>query len=269
MKTIKIFYAVLTGAILLVLAACNKGEDDFFHSGDIVTVNFKGYNASDEELEVKIDTTKMKSPLKSNSDISENTLYTFYGNQSEAKLTITEKSTGKLVLEREVKKDEKNVTVNLFYMDGKVSEMPEKPAVEKGKNKVIYMFKPTLTNYTGLVDIEAVKVDNLSGGALMERIGRINNVKPNEFTTEPLIFPTFKTGAQEINGVRVSPALYIRIYKAGTNEYYTNGTGYTWHENSTSPAKNAAATASSRMYIIEEVSYDGTQMSFQTVFQQL
>lgn len=263
MRTIKLFYAILTGAFLLVLAACNKGEDDFFYKGEVLTVNLTGYNGSSEELEVKIDTVKFKYAVPPNEAINQSDAYLFSGNQATAKLTITEKSTGKLVLERELKKNERIATVNLFYMDGMVSELPKIPPVEEGKVKMIYMFRPTVTNYTGLLDIEAIKIDQLSGAS--EKIGRINNVKPNEFTTEPLTFSTFKTGIQVVNGVRQAWSLYLRIYKAGTNEYYTQGTRYTWHENSSSPGKAAASTASSTLYIVGEFPSSGTQMGFRTI----
>jgi hypothetical protein len=265
MKTIKIFYAVLTGAILLVMAACNKGENDFVHQSGAAVLNLTGHNGSTQQLVVKIDTVEFTDYImRANAKIAQSHPY-LLKNKTEVSYSITEQSTGKLLLEGKLRKGEiKNI--NMIYLLGKVIDnMPALPAVEEGKVKMYYMFVPTVTNYTGLVDIEAVRIDNISGA--IEKIGRINNVKPFEFSSEPLIFSTFKTGIQEVNGVRQAWNLYLRIYKAGTSEYYTNGTGYTWHENSSNPGKAAAATASSTLYIVGEAP-SGTQMRFSTIYSQ-
>ncbi|MEQ7800191.1 hypothetical protein ABDJ41_10295 [Pedobacter sp. ASV1-7] len=263
MKLNKLYFACMGMLILLLATACNKGEVEFLYKGDMLPVTLKGYNGSSEQLIVKIDTFKFKYELGENSTINLSDAYTFPEDKNKAILTISERSTGKLVLERELDRKDGPTTISLLYIDGKVSDMPEVPAVEEGKVKMYYMFVPNVTNFTGLVDIEAVKIDNLSGA--IERIGRINNVKPFEFTAEQLTFSTFKTGIQEINGVRQAWNLYLRIYKAGTNEYYTNGTGYTWHENSSNPGKAAASTASSTLYIVGEAP-SGTQMRFRTLY---
>lgn len=264
MKTIKIFYTLLTGAILLVLAACNKGEDEFLYKGDILPVTIKGYNGSNEQLIVKIDTFKFKYELGGNSTINLSDAYTFPKDQSKATFTITEKSTGKVVLEKELNRKDGPTTVNLLYMNGKViSDVPVVPSVEEGKVKMYYMFTPTITNYTGLVDIVLYKYYTTS--QVWEEVTRMDNVKPNEFTKEPITYSTFATGVGEYFGIRQGRNLFVRIYKAGTNEYYTEGTGYTWHITSSSPGKSAAATASSTLYIVGEAPR-GTEMRFRTLF---
>lgn len=115
MKTMKIFYALLTGALLMVLAACGKDEGEFLHKGDMLPVVIKGYNGSSEELVVKIDTFKFKFDLPSQQALNQSDAYTFIGDRTTALLTITEKTSGKLVLERQLEKGEKNVAINLFY----------------------------------------------------------------------------------------------------------------------------------------------------------
>lgn len=263
MKTRKIINALIAVVVLLIMAACNKGEDEFLYKGDMLPVTIKGYNGSNQELEVKIDTFKFKYALIGNSTINLSDGYTFPANQSKATLSIKEKSTGKLVLEKELKKGDGPTTLSLLYMDGKVSNMPELPRVEAGKIKAIYMFKPTFTNYTQPVDIVAGKYWSAPND-VFEEFARIKNVKPNEFS-EPIILSTFSTaGGQQYNGVASLVSFQIRIYKAGTNEPYTEGTGYQWHVTSSPPPKPAAATASSKLYIIEE-SPSGTQMKFRAL----
>lgn len=263
MKNIKIFYPILIGAFLLVLAACNKGEDDFLYKGDMLSVSIKGYNGSNEQLEVKVDTFKFKYELGGNSTINISDAYTFPANQAKTTLTIKEKGTGKLVLERELKKEDGPTVIRFLYMDGKVTDMPEVSPVEEGTIKAVYMFKPTRTNYNEPVDIVAGKYWSAPNN-VYEEFARIKNVKPNEFS-EPIKLSTFSTAyGQTYNGV-VSPVSFqIRIYKAGTNVPYTEGTGYEWHVTSSPPPKPAAATASSRLYIIEE-NPSGTQMRFRAL----
>lgn len=263
MKNIKIFYLVLTGTLLLALAACNKGEEGFLYKGDMLAVTIKGYNGSSEQLEVKIDTFKFKYMLAGNNTINISDAYTFPANQHKTTLTIKEKGTGKLVLEKELKKEDGPTTISFLYMDGKVTDMPQVSPVEQGKIKAVYMFKPTHTNYNEPVDIVAGKYWSAPNN-VYEEFARIKNVKPNEFS-EPIKLSTFPTTyGQTYNGV-VSPVSFqIRIYKAGTNVPYTEGTGYEWHVTSSPPPKPAASTASSRLYIIEE-NPSGTQMRFKAL----
>jgi hypothetical protein len=265
MKTKNILHSMLAGALLFVLAACSKGGDDFLYKGDMLAVTIKGYNGASEDLIVKIDTLKFKFDLYAMSTINLSDAYTFPADKEKTTLTITEKNSGKLVLQKEVSKDDGPITINLLYLNGKVTEMPKLPPVEDGKVKMHYMFAPTVTNYTGLVDIVLYKYYTTS--LIWEEVTRMNNVKPNEFTTEPITYPTFTTGVGEYFGVRQGRNLYVRIYKAGTSEYYTQGTGYTWHVTSSSPGKSAASTASSTLYIVGE-NPSGTEMRFRTILTQ-
>lgn len=265
MKTRKIFYTLLVGAILLVTSACNKADEELVNQSSAAVLNLTGHNGSSQQLVVKIDTVEFTDYLmRANTKITQSHPY-LLKNRTEVPYSITEQSTGKVVLEGKLRKGEiKNINM-IYLLDKVIDNMPTLPPVEDGKVKMYYMFVPTVTNYTNFVDIEAVKIESISGA--IERVGRINNVKPFEFSAEPLIFSAFKTGIQDVNGVRQAWNLYLRIYKAGTNEYYTNGTNYTWHENSSSPGKAAAGTASSTLYIVGEAP-SGTQMRFSTIYSQ-
>lgn len=202
----KIFYAVLTGAFLLVLVACNKREDDFFYTGEALTVKLIGYNGSSEELEIKVDTFKFKRTVSANETINQSDAYLFTDNQRTAKLTVTEKGTGKLVLERELEKSEKNVTVNLFYTnDGIVPYNP--PPVNPNTNIVgVFITKNQQTITTADIAV------TLSGNVITFLA---QNVPPNQwFFFETDYIPT------------VPATERILFRRAGTTlGYYQNSTG--------------------------------------------
>ena len=252
MNTTNIFYTILSAACLLVLTACNKGKDDFFYKGDMQPSMVKGYNGSNENLEVKVDTFKYE--LESGT-FDRNEAYIFPDGQNSVKLTITEQGSGKMMLEKEIKKGNGPVKINFFYMNGQVGNMPEKPAAEDGKIKITYLFMPTLTNYTQPVDIVLGKY--YFTPKVFEEIKRIKNVKPYEFS-EPVTISTFSTTGQQYNGQNTPVLFKAYIYKSGTNEFYTNGTEYTWHATSSSAPTPPASSASSRLYIFSETDADNS-----------
>jgi len=263
MKTTNIFHTILTGIFLLILAACNKGKDDFLFKGDMVPVLLKGYNGSNEALEIKLDTFKIKYPVSPNSSFELIDAYTFHGNTSKIKLAITEAGTGKVVLEKEIKKGDRPIPIRFFYINGKVNYLPEKPTVEAGKIKISYLFMPTLTNYTAPVDIVLIKY--YFTPKVFEEIVRIKNVKPYEFS-EPVTISTFSTATQEYNGQPTPIMFKAYIYKAGTNEFYTTGMEYTWHATSSSAPTPPASVASSNLYIFNE-STVGSSIRFTKLFE--
>lgn len=248
MKQNKLIPVCLSIAIIL-LAACNKGMNDYFYKGDNLPIAFKGYNSSTEILRVKLDTNAVIPPINGGSPFEFTSAYTFFGDKNSVKLTVTEENTGKLVLEKELKKEDGPAKLNFLYMDGKVSDWPEKPATEADKLKIIYMFMPQITNYSGPVDIVFFKY--YITPQVFEEQARISNLKPYEFS-KPAVFPTFSVARQEYNGVMTSASFVVRIFKAGTNTLYTDGTGYIWNAlNSTAP-KPPASTGSSKLYIFQE-----------------
>lgn len=249
MKHFKRIPACLSAAIML-LAACNKGENDFYYKSDNLPVALKGYNGSTEDLVVKLDTFKFAYDLPGSHPFQFASAYTFSDNRKQSvKLTVTEKNTGKLVMEKELKKADGPAQINFFYMDGIVGDWPEKPATEPEKIKIMYMFMPQLTKYNEPVDICFGKY--FATPQVFEEITRIRGLKPYEFS-KPAVFSTFSTARQEYNGVMTTVSFVVRIFKAGTNTPYIDGTEYTWHAiNSTAP-KPAASTSSSKLYIFQE-----------------
>lgn len=246
MRLNKLYLAGLSVA-LLTLAACSKSEQ--FYKDKLYRINVNGYNGSNEQLDIKVGAATFRSPIQPNTSFNLSDAYSFNSVENKIKLNIFENGTGKLVLEKELKKEDGEAKVNFLYMDGKISAMPTKPAVEKDKISLVYMFQPTITNYTEPVDFVVGKY--YVTPQVFEELGRAKNVKPNEFST-PVSIGTFSTARQDYNGVMTSVSFIIRICKAGTNIPYVDGTSYTWNAlNSTAP-KPAASVASSKLYIFSE-----------------
>ncbi|HVI46088.1 MAG TPA: hypothetical protein VM802_14525 [Chitinophaga sp.] len=249
---------LLPGIATFLLAACNKDNDNFLYQEHVLPITIRGYNATQEPLTVKVDTITLSTALEAS--FAESGAFTFKGDQDVVKLNISEKNTGKLVLEKEYKKGDDAAALSFLYMDGKVSDMPEKPAVVADKISLVYMFMPNVTNYSEPVDIVIGKY--FVTPKVFEEITRIRNVKPNEFSQATTI-STFTTGKQDYNGVMTSVSFQVRIYKAGTNKPYVDGTAYTWNDISTSAPKPVSSAASSKLYIFSEFP-SGSSMRFNT-----
>jgi hypothetical protein len=244
----KISYTIYIWALgLLLLASCSKGRNDFYYKENVVPVTIKGYNGSDEYLEVKLDTFRFD--YSPNQPFDATMAWSFTGNQDHVTLSISEKGTGKPVLEKILRRSDGLVRIGFLYLDGKRTELPEPPAITEGKITIKYLFRPTLTHYCEPVDVALVKYYSVP--KVFEEIGRLKNVKPNELS-EPISISTFPTAGQQYNGQNTPVLFRAYIYKAGTNEFYTEGTGYTWHPTSSiAPLPPAPATAA-RVYVFSE-----------------
>jgi hypothetical protein len=254
MKITNLFYTALTGVFLLMLFACNKGKDDFLYKGDMLPVTIKGYNSDTRELEIKLDTLSFSNPIPAGPfDLSG--AYIFPENRNRVKLSVTEKGTGKIVLEKELKKEDGPAKISFFYMNGKAGDMPEVPKLEEGKIKVRYMFKPTLTHYTEPVDIVLGKY--YWTPKVFEELATIKNARPYEFS-DAVDISTFSTVGQQYNGQNTPVLFVVYIYKAGTKEFYTDKLGYTWHATSSTAPKPASTVASAKLYIFSEFATGGS-----------
>lgn len=246
MKLNRLYLACLS-TMLIALAACNKEEQ--FYKDKLYRINVNGYNGSTEQLDIKVGSMIFSGPILPNTSFNLTDGYAFNSSENKLKLNVFEHGTGKLVLEKELKKEDGEANVNFLYMDGKIGPMPTKPAVEKDKITLVYMFQPTITNYTEPVDFVIGKY--YLTPQVFEELTRVKNVKPYEFST-PVSVGTFSTARQEYNGVMTSVSFVVRICKAGTNVPYVDGTSYTWNAlNSTAP-KPGASTAVSKLYIFSE-----------------
>ena len=248
MKKYTIYTACL-GIAIILLAACNKGGNDFFYKGEIFPVAFKGYNGSNEKLIIKLDTFTSPLILSANASFNNSASYSFLENKKSVKLTVSEESTGKTVLEKELNKEDGYARFSFFYLDGKVGDMPEKPSMEEDKIRIIYMFIPSVTHYSEPVDIVFGKY--YITPQVFEEKARLTNLKPYEFS-ETATIPTFSVARQEYNGVMTSALFSVRIYKAGTNIPYIDGTEYTWNVLNSTVPKPASSNASSKLYIFSE-----------------
>lgn len=238
-------------SLFMLLGACKKNEGDIMDQRNALPVTFSILNVSAVPLEAKIDTAKIEIPV---GRFDLNSAYPVQNNKNSVKLTITEKGTGKPVMEKELKKDDGRAFISFFYMNGEIGKMPEVPPVEAGKIKIIYMFRPVKTNYAEPVDIVLGKY--YLTPKVFEEITRVKNVKANEFT-EPVTISTFSTAPQPYNGVNSAISFQVYIYKAGTNTLYTEGTSYTWNATASTAPKPSSTTAASKLYIFSEVGTTG------------
>ena len=254
-------FALPIALLVLASVACNKGSNDFVYKNKMLPVNIKGFNGSTTPLEVKIDTFRFASNLSEGSfDVSE--AYTFPSGKSSVKLSVTEKATGKLVMEKDLKDTDDAARISFFYMNGVIADMPAKQPKEDGKIKISYMFMPTLTKYTEPVDIVLGKF--YFTPKVFEEITRIKNVKPYEFSPTVELTPFSLTG-QTYNGQPTPLLFLVYIYKAGTNQFYTDGTEYTWHVSSSSAPKPTASAASSTIFIFSETTSGNSIRFFKTL----
>lgn len=243
MKTTHIFFTII--AFLLSFSSCKK-NGEILDNRNVLAVSFSTLNVGNTALEAKIDTFTVEIPT-GKFDITK--AFPIPGGQQSMKLTIRDKESGKLVMDQELKKEDGRANVSFFYMNGEIGEVPQVPPVEEGKIKITYMFRPVKTNYAGPVDIAIGKY--YLTPKVFEEITRIKNVKPNEFT-EPVTFSTFSTTGQQYNGQPSAISFQVYIYKAGTNELYTEGTEYTWNPTASTAPRPSATTASSKLYIFSE-----------------
>lgn len=258
MKVCKISWLLL-GLVAFVLAACNKDNDKLLYKKQVLPVVISGYNATTEVLTVKVDTISLPGKLGQGA-FKQSDAFTFEEHQRTVKVSIAEESTGKPVWEKEFTREDSAAAFSFLYMDGKVSNMPEKPAVVKEKLSLVYMFIPTVTQYSEPVDFVIGKYFVVP--KVFEEVTRIKNVKPNEFS-QPATFPTFLTGRQEYNGVVTAVSFQVRIYKTGTNTPYVDGTDYTWNDISSTAPKPVSSVAASKLYIFSEAP-SGNLMRFFT-----
>ncbi|MBO9728562.1 MAG: hypothetical protein J7623_07995 [Chitinophaga sp.] len=245
MKILSMICSLAAG--LLVLSSCSKGKNDFYYKADVLPVSIKGYNGGNSPLELKMDTFRFE--YSANAPFDQTLGYSFTGQQDKVNLLITEKETGKLVMEKVFKRDSGPVKINFLYLDGQAGDMPERPVAEEGKIKVKYMFRPTLTQYKEPVDIALVKY--YLTPKVFEEITRLKNVKPNEMS-ETVSLSTFSTTGQQYNGQPTAVLFRAYIYKAGTNEFYTTGTDYSWNATLSTAPLPPASSASAKVYIFSE-----------------
>ncbi|KAA8482432.1 hypothetical protein BDE36_3465 [Arcticibacter tournemirensis] len=256
MKTVTQYLTLIIS--MLALSSCKK-DGEIQDTRNVLAVSFSILNVGSTPLEAMVDTFRIEIPT-GRFDLTR--AFPLPAAQRNMKLSITEKATGKPVMEKELKKEDGRADISFFYMNGEIGNVPQVPPVEDGKIKIIYMFRPVKTNYAEPVDIVLGKY--YLTPKVFEEITRIKNVKANEFT-DPVTISTFTTSGQQYNGQPSAVSFQVYIYKAGTNEFYTQGTGYSWNPTGSTAPKPSSATASSKLYIFSES--PGNYMAFTKNFE--
>ncbi|MFZ4261577.1 hypothetical protein ACFRAE_06015 [Sphingobacterium sp. HJSM2_6] len=249
----QLIYAFLFS--LICILSCSKEHGEFVFKRSMLTVSISGYNTSGNFLEVKIDTIKSEYLISPNNQILFGAAYTFLEGQEEVQMTISEKESGKIILEKQLKKGAEPIKISFLYMDGKLLDFPTIPPKEEGKIKIQYIYKPTTAEFKGPVDIVFGRYYFIP--KVFEEFARIKNLNPNELS-EPITFDTFSTTGLTYNGQATPTFFRAHLYKAGTNEPITSGTDYIWNAlNSTVPTPSSS-TASSKFYIFSDYIQNNT-----------
>ncbi len=132
----------------LALTGCDK-HDNFLVKEEAFSVITAGFNASSNELDFMIDTTTLY-PIPSGNSFRRMDKYTFADGQDSVKLVIKEKGKGESIYERQVKRGEYSVTIELIYVNGKLVTKPVAPADNPaGFRLVSYLFLPQISHYAG------------------------------------------------------------------------------------------------------------------------
>lgn len=248
--TISIVKAIFC-VLLCTLLSCNKGGDDLLYSSNVHMIHLSGYNNSDEQLILQLDTFPATvTPPFSRIDFGAN--YNFNAaSKASIKFTMTSAASGKILLEREIRGTDTTAEtkLNVIYMDGKVADFPAVPAPVEGKVQLIYMLQSNILNYREPVDIVFGKY--YFTPKVFEEVIRIKNLKPNEFSA-PVTFDPFPLGIQEYNGQKTSVLFRAYIYKAGTDIPYSEGSPFTFNQLNSGAPVPSPTTSISRLFIINE-----------------
>ena len=229
------FAAIL---VAVALAGC-QDDDNFFVKQEAFSVVSSGFNGSSNELTVTIDTMTLKFGISPVSSFSRTDKYTFPEGKDSVLVSIKEKGTGKPVYERVVKKGEYSIAIELIYVGGKLIKKPVAPAANPtGFLLVSYLFLPSITGYTGDIDIVYYKkIDVIKDNRfVLDRLEELERVtaKPYAFS-EFLEVPDFQMGRTEIDGKVYLINSLVMFYKAGTNVVYYDGLGYGVNPNTSFP----------------------------------
>lgn len=221
----------------LALTGCDK-NDNFLVKEVAFSVITTGFNASSNELDFMIDTATLY-PIPRGNSFKRTDKYTFADGQDSVKLVIIEKGKGVPIYERQVKRGEYSVTIQLIYVNGKLITKPVAPADNPaGFRLVSYLFLTQISHYAG--DIDAVyykKYETVKNGQVviekLEELARMT-FKPYEFSGF-LKAPSFPGGRTEINGQVYFLNPVVQFYKAGTDIPYYEGTGVSLNQYASLP----------------------------------
>ena len=167
-------YIALTA---LLFTACNKDDTPYENAIQIVV---NGYNGSNNELEIQIDTTRYdnsvaygKYALQPASLVNLNIVYTFPSEKRPTSLTIKDPATGHVVSTKTLPATGTKAALNFVYLDGKELEV-NPPAADPATNKLGFYVQ--YTDSDAPFDIFLYRMDNTTGQEYRQYLAK--NVKP-------------------------------------------------------------------------------------------
>ena len=222
----------------ITMAGCQK-DDNFVIKEEAFSVITSGFNGSNSELEITIDTMTLQYPIQAGTNFKRTDKYTFPKEKDSVKLIIKEKENGKSVYEKEVKKGDYSLTITLIYVNGKLIEMPVAPANNPdGFRLISYLFLPGVSNYTGDIDIVYFKkYEYIENGQLkLEKQEELARVTATPYTFSAFLeAPAFPGGRTEIDGKIYFLNPVLMFFKSGTNIPYYEDAGFTIGGNTSLP----------------------------------
>ena len=231
----KIIYTIIA---LILLSACQK-DDNFLVKEEAFAVTTSGYNGSSSELEITIDTLSLPYLIEAGRSFNRTDKYTFPPGKDSVKVIIKEKETGKSVCEKQVKRGEYSLTIQMIYVNGKLIEKPVAPASNPvGFRLVSYLFLPNISGYTGDIDIAYIKYYDV---VVNNRLVREKEEELTRITIKPYVFSefmqaaVFQGGRHEIDGKVYFINPEVRAFKSGTNIRYYEDAGFTLRQGATFP----------------------------------
>lgn len=223
----KILNTIIAALILLTSAitGCQK-DDNFVVKQEAFSVITSGYNGSNSELEITIDTLTLY-PINASTNFKRTDKYTFGEGQQSVKLVIRETKASKIIYEKEIKRGEYSVTIELIYVNGKLLEKPVPPVDNPaGFRLVSYLFIPRISNYSGKIDIAYCKANQtvLNGQLVTESDEELSRITLTPYEFSPFLQAAiFPTGRTEINGKVYFINQDLKLFKSGTNiRYYVD-----------------------------------------------
>ncbi|MGX5691065.1 hypothetical protein [Arcticibacter tournemirensis] len=198
--------AVLAVALISVLSACNKEDQNVERAMQIIV---SGYNGGDNPLMIAIDTTRYNRPndiLKPASLAGLNTVYS-YSTQKERLLTITDTVTKKILYSKALPAGGSKANFNFIYLDGRELEVDE-PVADPATNKLSFYIQYTADDSP--FDIFLYNKNNESGKEHRQYLAR--NVRPRTWISLDYLPDEYFS---DMNAVRAGSICFT---KAGTTD---------------------------------------------------
>lgn len=197
----------------LLFTACNKDKASYENAIQILV---NGYNSSNNEFEIQIDTTRYdnsvgygKYILKPASLAGFNIVYTFPSEKRATSLTIKNPVTGVIVSTKALPATGTKTALNFVYIDDKELEVTL-PAADPATNKLGFYVR--YTDSDAPFDVFLYRIDNTTGQEYRHYLAK--NVKPGAWTYVDYL-PVADFEKQNLLG-----NTYICFTKTGTTDQW-------------------------------------------------